>query len=66
VVFLDEPTAGLIRKCGAKSNDIIEELKKEKKTILLTTHYIEEPERLVRPLRSWTTAMSSPWARHAS
>ncbi len=46
VLFLDEPTAGLDAHVRREMYDVIEELKREKKTILLTTHYIEEAERL--------------------
>ena len=46
VVFLDEPTAGLDPQVRREIYDVIEELKNEKKTIVLTTHYIEEAERL--------------------
>src|SRR5438309_2895188 len=46
VVFLDEPTAGLDPQVRREIYNIIEELKKEKKTIVMTTHYIEEAERL--------------------
>lgn len=46
VLFLDEPTAGLDPQVRREIYAIIEELRREKKTILLTTHYIEEAERL--------------------
>jgi len=46
VVFLDEPTAGLDPQVRREIYNIIEELRKDKKTVLITTHYIEEAERL--------------------
>lgn len=46
VVFFDEPTAGLDPQVRREIYDIIEELRREKKTIVMTTHYIEEAERL--------------------
>jgi len=46
VIFLDESTAGLDPQVRREIYDIIEELRREKKTILMTTHYIEEAERL--------------------
>ncbi len=46
VLFLDEPTAGLDPQVRREIYDVIEELKNEKKTIVLTTHYIEEAEKL--------------------
>jgi ABC-2 type transport system ATP-binding protein len=46
VLFFDEPTAGLDPQVRREIYDIIEELRRNKKTIVMTTHYIEEAERL--------------------
>jgi len=46
LVFLDEPTTGLDPQVRLEIHSLIEELKANKRTILLTTHYIEEAERL--------------------
>src|SRR5262249_38350264 len=46
VLFFDEPTAGLDPQVRREIYDIMEELRGDKKTILMTTHYIEEAERL--------------------
>ncbi len=46
VLFFDEPTAGLDPQVRREIYDIIDELRREKKTIVMTTHYIEEAERL--------------------
>lgn len=46
LIFLDEPTTGLDPQVRAEIHFLLEELKRERRTILLTTHYIEEAERL--------------------
>lgn len=46
VVFLDEPTAGLDPQARLEIHELVEGLRKEKRTVLLTTHYIEEAEKL--------------------
>lgn len=44
IVFLDEPTTGLDPLARRHTWDIISEIKKQGKTIVLTTHYMEEAE----------------------
>lgn len=46
LVFLDEPSAGLDPQARLEIHGLVEELRREKRTVLLTTHYIEEAERL--------------------
>ncbi len=46
VLFLDEPTAGLDPQARLEIHSLIQEFKNEKRTVLMTTHYIEEAERL--------------------
>jgi ABC-2 type transport system ATP-binding protein len=46
MIFLDEPTTGLDPQVRLEIHSLISELRDAQKTILLTTHYIEEAERL--------------------
>ena len=46
IAFLDEPTVGMDPRARRSTWEYIGSLKKEDKTIILTTHYIEEAEAL--------------------
>jgi ABC-2 type transport system ATP-binding protein len=46
LLFLDEPTTGLDPQVRHEIHGVIQELKQDKRSILITTHYIEEAERL--------------------
>jgi ABC-2 type transport system ATP-binding protein len=46
ILFLDEPTAGLDPQARLEIHSLVQEMRGEKRTVLLTTHYIEEAERL--------------------
>jgi ABC-2 type transport system ATP-binding protein len=46
LLFLDEPTTGLDPQVRLEIHGLIQELRSAKRSILLTTHYIEEAERL--------------------
>src|SRR5262245_40654075 len=46
MLFLDEPSAGLDPHARLEIHDLIQQLRREQRTILITTHYIEEAEKL--------------------
>lgn len=46
IIFLDEPTTGLDPQSRRGMWDVIENLQKQGKTIFLTTHYLDEAEKL--------------------
>jgi ABC-2 type transport system ATP-binding protein len=46
LLFLDEPTTGLDPQVRHEIHGVIQELKEHERSILITTHYIEEAEKL--------------------
>ncbi len=63
VLFLDEPTANLDPEAAKTVRDFILDLKKEKRTIFLNTHNLDEAERLcdrIGILKTRLIAVDSP------
>jgi ABC-2 type transport system ATP-binding protein len=46
VLFLDEPSSGLDPQARLEIHELVQDLRREQRTILMTTHYIEEAEKL--------------------
>jgi ABC-type multidrug transport system ATPase subunit len=57
VLFLDEPTAGLDPEASKLVRDFIEELSGEGRTIFLTTHNLDEADRLCDRIAVFNTRL---------
>ncbi len=69
VLFLDEPTANLDPESAKTMRDFILELKKEKRTIFLNTHNLDEAQRIcdrIGVLKTSLVAVGSPENLRAS
>ena len=69
VIFLDEPTANLDPESARTTRDFILELKKEKRTIFLNTHNLDEAQRVcdrIGVLKTSLIAVGSPDELRAS
>ena len=63
VVFLDEPTANLDPEASKTVRDFVMDLKKERRTIIINTHNLNEAERLcdrIAILKSKLVAVDAP------
>jgi len=69
VVFLDEPTANLDPESARTTRDFILQLKKEKRTIFLNTHNLDEAQRIcdrIGILKTHLIAVDTPAKLRAS
>jgi ABC-2 type transport system ATP-binding protein len=63
MLFLDEPSAGLDPQARLEIHALMQELRREQRTILLTTHYIEEAEKLCDRVAIIDEGRTSRWGR---
>ena len=66
LVYLDEPTTGFDPEARRRAWDLIRRLRAEGKTILLTTHYMEEAQQLADTVAVLSAGRSSPIGRRRS
>jgi len=61
VVFLDELTTGLDPQARRHMWDLVQGIREQGRTVFLTTHFMEEAERLCDRVASWIKGGSSRW-----